>query len=220
MTGPPGLRGSVDPASRVAAVVLAAGLGRRFGGAKLTAILGTRPLIDHVLETLARAMSAGALDHVVVVHGAGKHAGPDAATVRELALARGFQPVANDDPRAGMSRSISLGLAALETRRAGAALVALGDQPATRLDVIERLVATWRAARPAMLVPRYGIGGAGNPVIVAREIWPMAATLRGDRGLRAVVDGRPDLAAYLDVEGANPDVDDAAGLAAVGSASE
>jgi molybdenum cofactor cytidylyltransferase len=119
-----------------------------------------------------------------------------------------------------MSRSISLGLAALETTQAGAALVALGDQPATRLDVIERLVATWRAARSAMLVPRYGIGGAGNPVIVAREIWPRAATLRGDRGLRVLVGARPDLAAYLEVEGANPDVDDAAGLAAVGSVSE
>ena len=51
--------------ARIAAVVLAAGAGSRFGGGKLLAPLEGRPILQHVLERLEGA----GLDDVVVVVG-------------------------------------------------------------------------------------------------------------------------------------------------------
>ena len=50
----------------VTAVVLAAGAGTRFGGGKLLAQIGGRPILQHVLDALA----AAGVDDVVVVLGA------------------------------------------------------------------------------------------------------------------------------------------------------
>ena len=52
--------------SKVSAIVLAAGAGRRFGGAKLLATLDGRPILQHVLDTIAGAD----LGDVIVVLGA------------------------------------------------------------------------------------------------------------------------------------------------------
>ena len=54
-----------DPAARVAAVVLAAGEGKRFGGRKLLAPLDGKPLVQHVID----AANASSLSPVVLVTG-------------------------------------------------------------------------------------------------------------------------------------------------------
>ena len=51
---------------RVAAIVLAAGAGSRFGGGKLLATVDGRPLLQHTLDRLAEA----GIDDVIVVLGA------------------------------------------------------------------------------------------------------------------------------------------------------
>ena len=197
--------------------MLAAGLGRRFGGAKLSAVLAGRPLVAHVLGTARAAAQAGYLDPIMVVCGTGPRAGSDASLIRALAIEGGFIVADNDDPPAGLARSLGIGLTNIESSRAAAALVFLADQPTTRLDVVGALVERWRAAPVPILAPRYRSGGRGNPVIVARELWPLARTLRGDRGLSALFGSRPGLVTDLDVEGSNPDIDRPAELEALGA---
>jgi molybdenum cofactor cytidylyltransferase len=117
--------------------------------------------------------------------------------------------VTNESPQAGLSRSLRLGLRALEATTVDAALVLLADQPRTRRRVIRALIAEWRRSAAPIVVPRYGGAAAapGNPVLLARSVWPLAGALRGDTGMIAIARRRPELVVYLDVEGSNPDVD-------------
>jgi CTP:molybdopterin cytidylyltransferase MocA len=198
---------SADP--KVAGLLLAAGLGRRFGGAKLVAPLDGRPLVTHILDTLRGVVDAGVLQLALVVAASDRSSSKDARTVTRAAQERGFEVVMNDAPEAGLSRSLQLGLRALEATTADAALVLLADQPRTRADVLKALVDEWRRSAVAIVVPRYiGAAGApGNPVLLARDVWPLAGGLRGDSGMNAITRRRPELVAYLEVEGTNPDVD-------------
>lgn len=198
----------------VGGLVLAAGLGRRWGGAKLAAPFEGRPLLAHVLDAVRFALDEGTLATAVVVIPAGPDAPPEASLLRRLAEERGMSVVVNDDPAAGLARSLRLGLAALEASPVEAGIVLLGDQPRTRLDVIRALVAKWRRSHSPILVPRYG-RVPGNPVVVGREVWALARRLRGDSGMRAVARRHPELLADLYVGGANPDVDRPADLEAL-----
>jgi len=94
----------------------------------------------------------------------------------------------------------------------------LGDQPSIRADVVRAVVDAARATDRPIVRPRYSGDGAPNPVLVRREAWPLAAGIDGDRGLGPLLAQRPDLVHELPVEGAIPDVDTPADLAALESA--
>lgn len=196
----------------IAGLVLAGGLGRRFGGAKLAATLEGRPLLAHVLDTVRRTMDEGTLGDVLMVLPAGPDAPPEAALLRRLADEFEVTVVPNDDPAAGLARSLRLGLAALARLPVAGALVLLGDQPRTEAEVIRAVVDKWRRRPGLILMTRYvGPEGAGeipgHPVLLARKVWPLARRLRGDSGMRSVARRHPELVDYLDVAGTNPDVD-------------
>jgi molybdenum cofactor cytidylyltransferase len=192
---------------RAAAVVLAAGASSRFGSQKLLAPLGGRPVLQHVVDTLA----AAGIDDVVVVLG-------DAASSLEAALAwRGERRVVNPRPQDGLSSSLRIGLDGVAEwiPDAEAALIVLGDQPALQPGVVCAVVEAAAAdpSRPFVRA-RYSRDAAPNPVLVRRSAWSLAAGLSGDRGLGPLLAGRPDLVLAVDVDGANPDVDTPADLIA------
>ena len=62
---------------------------------------------------------------------------------------------------------------------------------------------------------RHAADGAPNPVLVRRAAWALAAGLSGDRGLGPLLAARPELVLEVAVDGANPDVDTPADLAAL-----
>lgn len=189
-----------------AALILAAGQASRFGGGKLTAALDGRPLLQHVLD-LAFELS---LAPVVVV------LGPDAGAVRLVCAWRNELVVVNDRPADGISRSVQLGLAALEEATAERALVLLGDQP--RLAAAQALAVLAVSPDPArpIVVPRFG-GKPGNPVLLERAVWPLARELTGDSGMVQIARSRPNLVRYVDIAGTNPDVDTRSDLRALES---
>jgi CTP:molybdopterin cytidylyltransferase MocA len=191
----------------VAAVVLAAGRARRFGGAKLLAPLHGRPVVAHVLDVVRRARAAGVVADARVVVAA------DDDAVAALAREAGTATVVNDAPERGLSSSLRCGLAALGPD-AGAAVVLLGDQPLVRLDVLAALVAAWRDGRGVLVRPRYAeaYSEPGHPVLLDRSVWPLADRLEGDAGLGLLLPpGSPEVA-LIDVAGRNPDVDTPAEL--------
>jgi molybdenum cofactor cytidylyltransferase len=191
----------------VAALVLAAGRGRRFGGAKLLAPLHGRPLVAHVLELVRAARGAGLVTDSRLVMAKGD------AALAELARAAGVETVANDAPDRGLSSSLRLGLASLEAD-AGAAILLLADQPLVRLDVLAGLVEAWRERRGVLIRPRYADapGEPGHPVLADRSVWPLAERLEGDAGFAAVISPHSPGADFIDVAGRNPDVDTPADL--------
>ena len=194
--------------------MLAAGAGQRFGGAKLTARVDGKPVLQHVLDALA---DAGFADPVVVLG-----APPEADL--EWGAAR---PVTNPDPVRGLSSSLRIGweaaLAGEPARQAAltadsapdAVLVALGDQPLLRPAVVREVAAAPLDPGKPIVAARYASSGAPNPVRVEATAARLIDEAAGDRGLGPVLVAHPDLVRWIEVDGDNPDIDTAADLAHV-----
>ena len=180
----------------IAAIVLAAGLSRRMGQAKLLMPVGGRPIIRYVVESVL----AGGVDSVWVV------TGPDVEPI-EAALA-GFevQIVVNPAPEEGQAGSVRTGIAALPPS-VDAVLIALGDQPSLAPSIIPALLAARRASSKLIVAPRYR-DGQGNPVLFKREIFPELLRLTGDQGARPIIQKEPARVEWVDLDlPMPPDVD-------------
>jgi CTP:molybdopterin cytidylyltransferase MocA/SAM-dependent methyltransferase len=190
----------------VAAIVLAAGAASRFGSPKALARLDGRPLLEHVLDAIR---SAG-IDEIVVVLG---HAADE---IEEGIDWLSERRVRNPDPR-HLSSSLQIGLAAVAEidPPVRGVLVALGDQPRTRPEVIHALVAASRDPDARVVVPRYADGGGANPVLVTRPAFGLIDEATGDRGLGPILAADDDLVVEVHVPGSNPDVDTPTDLAAL-----
>jgi molybdenum cofactor cytidylyltransferase len=190
---------------RVAAVVLAAGVGSRFGGGKMLAALDGRPIVGHVVDG---ARAAGLQPIVVVVPPTGELDDVDLGVVRR---------VINETPQEGLSSSVRLGLHELELDgEVSAAVILPGDQPLVRPEVIQALLAAAdEIPATPFVVPRYAADGAPNPILARRSIWRLADELAGDRGFGPVLATHPELVQFVSVPGSNPDIDTHADLAAV-----
>ncbi len=204
-----------EPAGgRLAAVVLAAGAGSRFGGGKLLAAVGGRPILQHVLDAIAEA---GIADVVVVL-------GTDGERIEGGIAWRAERRIRNPDPTAGLASSLRIGFAALARAaqaEAGtdgsptpdAILVALGDQPLLSPATIRALVNATRAPERPVVVPRYANDRGRNPVLLGREAFRLIDETAGDRGLGPVLEAHPDVVHEVPVDGDNPDIDARADLA-------
>lgn len=208
------MTGEAAPAGGLAAVVLAAGAGSRFGGGKVRAPLDGRPLVAHVLAAARRA----GVGRVVVV------LGRDAVLVRAALAAddagalAGILVVINPAPERGIASSLRVGLAAATaTPPPAGVVVLLGDQPRVRPEVIAALAAAVEGAPADALAvaPAYAEDGAPNPVVVLPAGWPVAGALTGDRGLGPLLATAPDRVIRVPAPDANPDVDTPADLAAL-----
>jgi CTP:molybdopterin cytidylyltransferase MocA len=172
--------------SGVSAIVLAAGGGSRFGGGKLLAELGGRPIIEAVFDNLRGAP----VDEIIAIVGA------DVQRLREVCEAYGVRIVANEEWERGQSTSVLAGLRACGGE---AAVVLLGDQPFIRAEAVERLVAAF-AEGAKVAVATYG-GKRRNPVLFSREVWPLLeAELAGDEGARSVLRRHPELVVEVPCE--------------------
>ena len=177
--------------------VLAAGSASRFGGGKLDADLGGRPVGRWVLDAVA---GAGLAPGAIVV--------PDA--VPGFAAASGWALVAN--PRAGEGLGTSVAVAAREAARRGAErlLVLLADMPLLDPGHVRALL---ESAAPA--ATRYPGDGPGVPVVLPAALFPAMADLAGDRGAAAVLRGRADVTLVDPPPGMLADVDRPEDLAAL-----
>jgi CTP:molybdopterin cytidylyltransferase MocA len=179
--------------SGVSAIVLAAGGGSRFGGGKLLAELGGRPIIEAVFDNLREAP----VDEIIAIVGA------DAERLREICERYGVRMVANEEWERGQSTSVLAGLRACGGE---AAVVLLGDQPFIGAEAVGRLLAAF-AEGAKVAVATYG-GKRRNPVLFSREVWPvLEAELVGDEGARSVLRRHPELVVEVPCEGAGDPTD-------------
>lgn len=159
-----------DDAVPVAALVLAAGAGTRFGTEpKLLADLGGRPLLEHVV---AAAYPVEAVERIVVV------LGDRAEEVFRHVDFLDAEVVRCRDWAAGQSASLRRGLEALEGTEK--VLVLLGDQPLVTTEAIARMAGEPPGSRAA-----YG-GAPGHPAVLGPEEIAHARTATGDEGLRGL----------------------------------
>ncbi|HIV42818.1 MAG TPA: nucleotidyltransferase family protein [Candidatus Faecalibacterium avium] len=155
------------PLGRAGCVVMASGLGRRFGGNKLLAPLGGRPLLSYVL-----ASTDGLFARRVVVT-----RNPDTAA---LCRQQGIQTVLHSLP--GRSDTIRLGLeAATAEGTLDGCLFCPGDQPLLRRETAAAL-ALCGAAVPDKIWRTAWQGTPGAPVWFPAWSFGELAALSQDQG--------------------------------------
>lgn len=168
--------------ARIAVVLLAAGRGERFGGGKLAALLGGRPVADHAAAML-RAI--GFARHIAVI-------GPETPPLP------GWTGVMLDPPGAPQSRSLAQGVA--QAGDAEAVLVALADMPLVPRAHVEAMVQAFDGDR---LASRYQ-GVTMPPALLGRAHFAAMMALTGDRGAGALLRDAPAIdlpgAAGLDID--------------------
>ncbi len=175
----------------MAGIILAAGRGRRFGGNKLLATLGDRPVIAHGLA----AALASRLSPVILVLGS------DGKAVTK-AIAPYLTPdrchvVHNPAPEKGQSGSVILGLETLlslpETtpHQPAAVMYLMGDQPGLTPAIIDALIYAFQDGKGEICHPVCQ-GQRRTPVIFARRFFPDILRLTGDQGAREIILANPD----------------------------
>jgi CTP:molybdopterin cytidylyltransferase MocA len=186
----------------VAGVLLAAGGGSRFGQPKALVELGGMTLAERGVALLR----TGGTDPVIVVTGAA-----------DLGLA-GVRSVHNPDWRTGMGSSVRAGLMALidPVHEAGAAVIALVDQPLVGAEAVKRLIEAYRNGA-GVAVAAYE-GQPRNPVLIAREHWDdVIASATDDAGARTFLRARPELVTLVECgdTGSPDDIDTPADFARI-----
>lgn len=180
----------------IAGLVLAAGLSRRMGRAKLLMPVDGRAIVRHAVETVL----AGGVDSVWVV------TGPDVEPVEAALAGLEVQIVVNPAPEEGQASSLRAGIAALPAS-VDAVLIALGDQPSLAPAIIPALLAARRTSPKLIVAPRYR-DGQGNPVLFKREIFPELLRLTGDQGARPIIQKEPARVEWVELDlPMPPDVD-------------
>jgi molybdenum cofactor cytidylyltransferase/nicotine blue oxidoreductase len=177
---------------RIAAAVLAAGAGTRFGRPKAEVVIAGERLVDRAVAVLRAAGG----DPVIAV-------------VRPGTSVPGALVVENPEPERGQRSSLALAVSAAEG--ADALAVVLVDTPGIGAAAVAAVAAAWRPGRVA--VGRYGTRRA-HPIVMAPALWADALALAGpDEGARALLSARPELIDEVDVPGDPSDLDTPADLA-------
>lgn len=154
----------------IGGIVLAAGAGRRFGGAKQLAPFNGRPMLEYALK----AMTAAPVERVVVVLGAGAE-----HVLADIDL-HGAEPVICERWDEGQSASLACGLAQLGDCEA--VVVTLGDQPRMSPQAIRRVIGERGGA--ALAVRATYDGNPGHPVLLERRLFGRLRDVSGDHGAR------------------------------------
>jgi molybdenum cofactor cytidylyltransferase len=157
----------------VYAIVPAAGRSRRMGTQKLLLSFAGTTVIGQIVRTLRASPVRG----VIVV------TSPAEPAVASAAREAGAEVVANNDPAAEMLGSVRRGIRALPAD-CDAALVALGDQPTLRPELVTALVES--AAGGSIVVPLFR-GRRGHPVLVPSRLFGEVLTRFDGVGLRGLL---------------------------------
>ncbi|KXB31172.1 molybdopterin-guanine dinucleotide biosynthesis protein MobA [Dechloromonas denitrificans] len=190
-------------AGKIVGVLLAAGLGRRFGSDKRL-----QPLADGTPLALAaaRSLRAGCDEVLVVLR-------PGDAALAALLIAADCRVIYCAEAEQGMGHSLAAGVRA--SPAAAGWLIALADMPAiapaSHVAVAEALR---RGA--SIAVPTFA-GQRGHPVGFAARWRAELAAVQGDHGARQLLQGAPSEIEFvtLDDPGILADIDTPADLAAM-----
>lgn len=159
---------------RLAALVLAAGAARRFGGGKLGATFRGEPLLHHAI----RVALAAPVERVVVV----------CSPALEIGDWPGMRVERLELDSTELSASLRAGVAAVAD--ADGAFVFLGDMPLVPPELAGRLalaIGDEFAAQPLHE------GKSGHPVLLSRRAMDAVSALKGDRGAGNLLRERSDV---------------------------
>ena len=182
----------------VGAVILAAGSSSRMGVPKQTLQFRGQSMLR---RAALAALGAGCRPVIVVT-------GAHAEQSRGELLGLDVLEVVNDLWETGMASSVRAGVEGLvgADPEADAAVLMLCDQPHVNAEVIEGLVAAYRATGSAVVASAYG-GSFGAPALFGRALFAELARLEGAAGAKQVIKRHAAEAQFLPFRGGEVDVD-------------
>ncbi|SEE48999.1 molybdenum cofactor cytidylyltransferase [Rhizobiales bacterium GAS191] len=166
----------------IAAVILAAGRSTRMGANKMLADIDGEPLIR---RTVAAVLGSQANPVILV-------SGHEAKALTEALAGLDLLHVHNPRYAQGLSTSLIAGIGAVPQSAAGA-VICLGDMALVGAGIIGALMARFEQVPAVGAVVPVHAGEWGNPVLVARKLFPEIVTLSGDAGARKLLQGREDV---------------------------
>jgi len=169
----------------VAAIVLAAGRGRRMGGAKHLLSVAGEPMLLRVVA----ALEASSADDLLVVLAPGDEA------AAELLRARGISFTRAESAEEGRAASVRAGVRAAPED--SDLLFALADQPYLKAEDYDRLIA---AADPGGIVHASYAGARGSPVLFGWRHRAELLDLSGGEGGRVVIERHPGAARAVELD--------------------
>ena len=158
---------------KLGCVIMASGLGKRFGGNKLMADFGGKPMIIRALDA-----TQGLFSKRVVVT---RH-----ESVAKLARDRNVEVVLHDLPH--RSDTVRLGLEALG--ELDACMFLPGDQPLLRWETVEVLLETWKDNPDSIIRPAYE-DNEGSPVVFPSWAFSELMNLPEGKGGGVVIKNHP-----------------------------
>ena len=180
-------------ASRLFAIVPAAGLSRRMGQPKLLLTLAGVPIIERLLL---------ALDHPAITSCSVVVRAGDVALQSEVSRLGGSLVIPAIDPP-DMRASVSLALDAIQRefspRDDDGWLLVPADHPVLDRGLIDAVLACWDADHPTILVPRCG-SRRGHPTLFRWSLAREVARIPADRGLNWLLREHAEEVTELPVE--------------------
>ena len=172
----------------IAGIILAAGESSRFGKDKLKLSLGSKMVIDWVLE----AASKSKLEEILLVVKTGDR------ELLEIGEKYKATVVFNPDYKRGMSTSLQIALNELNNQKnLNGFCILLGDQPFVTADIINSLVKEFQKGNREIIVPYYE-GKQGNPVLFDITWKDDFREITGDVGGRLIIKANPDRVKRID----------------------
>lgn len=179
----------------LAAIILAAGHARRFGGPKLLTPFCGKSLILHAID----AARAAPVERIIIV----KRARPELDALCRDAAGQDDRITTTDSDSDALSCSLQAGLAA--TGDVAGAFIFLGDMPLIPHHVADLLAEKLGPAFAAL--PTYQ-GQPGHPVLLSKRATRIMDQLSGDQGAGKILRDRNDVVRIeIDDEGVTLDVD-------------
>jgi molybdenum cofactor cytidylyltransferase len=183
----------------ISAIVLAAGESKRMGQTKQLLDLEGKPILQWVLDNLCRSQ----VDEVILV------LGHEADRILQTVDTHRVKVVINKNYREGMITSIEQGLMNLNDK-VEAFFIVLADQPGVSPEVFDRLITEFRRVIPQknIVLPTFR-GRRGNPALFSTKYRKEASRIKGDVGLRQILQEHPEdiLAVEMDTDAILQDID-------------
>lgn len=173
----------------IACVVLASGLGHRFGGNKLLAQLGTAPLVQHILDVTENIF----LERIVITrHNA----------IKKLCDRQHISCVLHNEPY--LNDTVRLGLEYIQKHTTTqnkplGILFATADQPLLKPSTLQKLCASFMQ-QPKKIHRLYYKDTPGNPVIFPISMTQELKALPQDKGGSVLAKKYPELVVKIQVQ--------------------
>lgn len=179
---------------RVGAVILAAGMSKRMGQAKLILPYKGGTVLGTVLSTL----NSEGISPLITVTGGAR------TSVERILRDLPFEVVIAHNPRPDRSEmmdSLRIGMAHLPADL-DAFLVVLGDQPQIQGDIVSRLVQLFHETGHSLIIPSFQMR-RGHPWLIGRENWGKLLALEPQQTMRDYLRQNSSRIRYLEVNSAS-----------------